>query len=326
MLPLLQASYHGYNPPLWTLLLQPALMVAAFALGAALLGRRQLQAFGAAAAVGTAAFAIVFMLQGKNFQYQAIPALGLALMVLTGVLIGRSGTARLVATAGLLFALLVPLKAGGARHDRVFVQAVQGLSPGDGVAMLSASQALAWPAMYNSGLAYRARIMGLWMVLSPWQAELERSGNGRMTALGHRGRRELGGRDRLRRPGNGDRRQPSTTTAGSGLETCFAWLMRQPTASVSRWPGYRRVQQVFVLRRFVPRPAKRHALCRKRHHRETRALPWKGASALKLILLEQVVKGRTADPEQLGGARDVVLGPDQPPENGAAFRLFAGGA
>jgi hypothetical protein len=249
MLPLLQASYHGYNPPLWTLLLQPALIVAMCALVAAVLAREKRSLLAEAAAVGTAAFALVFLLQGKNFHYQAIPALGLGLVVLLAVLMERSGLARLVAVFGLMFALLLPLKAGGSRHDRMFVEAVQGLKPGEGVAMLSASQALAWPAMYETNLVYRARTMGLWMVLSPWAAERERTGDPRMAALGTAVRRELAAEIACRRPGVVlvDTRYDEDAPGGDLLN----WFNAEPRFRAAL-AGYREVSRTGYLRRFIP--------------------------------------------------------------------------
>ena len=254
MLPLLRASYHGYNPALWTLLIQPGIVVAMFALASALLGRGRLGALGEAAAVGTAAFVIVFIVQGKDFHYQAIPALGLALLTLFALLLagGRGdgrGDGRLVALLGLGVSLMVPLKSGGARHDEAFVQAVSGLGAGEGVAMLSASQALAWPAMYERDLAYRARTMGLWMVLSPWEAELERTGDKRMAALGIAVRRELAAEIACRRPGMvvADTRYNENAPGGDLL----AWFAAEPRFRAAM-AGYREVQPTGFLRRFVP--------------------------------------------------------------------------
>lgn len=250
MLPLLRASYHGYNPALWTLLLQPAIAVALFAFVAAVLGRERLGALGQAAAVGTAAFVLIFFIQGKNFHYQAIPALGLALLVLLGVLMTQNGgTARLVALLGLGFALLVPVKAGPSRHDQLFAQAVSGLAPGEGVAMLSASQALAWPAMYERDLIYRARTMGLWMVLSPWRAELERTGDPVMAALGTAVRQELAAEIACHRPEMVvvDTRYDEDVPGGNLIN----WFGAEPRfrAALS---GYREIRSTGYLRRFVP--------------------------------------------------------------------------
>src|SRR3546814_4623315 len=51
------------------------------------------------------------------------------------------------------------------------------------------------------------------------------------------------------------------------------------------------------------------------------AEPW---SWLESVLLEEVVKRRAADPEQLGGAGDVVLGAGEGLANGLAVGLLAG--
>jgi hypothetical protein len=250
MLPLLQASYHGYNPSPWTLLFQPGIVVAIFALVAAVLARARLDMLGEAAAIGTLAFVLVFIAQGKNFHYQAIPALGLALLTLLALILSRhKGSGRMVAAAGIAVAMMVPFKAGQARQDGVFLQAVRDLNRGDGVTMISPSQALAWPAVYERGMAWNARTMGLWMVLSPWQAELERSGNGRMTALGTAVRRELAAEIACRRPAMVivDTFYDEDAPGGDLL----AWLSAEPRFRIAL-AGYREVQPVFVLRRFVP--------------------------------------------------------------------------
>src|SRR3546814_4686212 len=51
------------------------------------------------------------------------------------------------------------------------------------------------------------------------------------------------------------------------------------------------------------------------------AVPWSG---LESVLLEEGVKRRAADPEQLGGAGDVVLGAGEGLANGLAVGLLAG--
>ncbi|GAA4003800.1 hypothetical protein [Sphingomonas humi] len=250
MLPLLRASYHGYNPPLWTLFIQPALVVAVFALVAALLRRGKLSPLAGAAAAGTLAFGLVFILQGKDFHYQAIPALGLALVTMVAILLDRqSRDGRLIALLGIAVALMVPFKAGGARHDRVFVAAVSGLKPGEGVAMISASQALAWPAMYERDLRYRARTMGLWMVLSPWQAELARSGDPTMAALGTAVRREQAAEIACHRPALVviDTRYKEEVPGGDLLN----WFLAEPRFR-DALAGYRETQATDYLRRFVP--------------------------------------------------------------------------
>lgn len=250
MMPLLQASYHGYNPPLWTLLLQPALVVAIIAVAAALLARKGGSALLGAAMVGTAAFGLVFILQGKNFHYQAIPALGLALVTILAILLDRrSKDGRLVALLGLGVSLMVPLRSGGARHDGVFVQAVSGMPAGQGVAMLSASQALAWPAMYERPLVYRARTMGLWMVLSPWQDELSRTGDLKMAALGRAVRRELAAEIACHHPALVvvDTRYKTEVPGGDLLR----WFEAEPRFRAAL-AGYREIAPTEYLRRFVP--------------------------------------------------------------------------
>lgn len=250
MLPLLQAGYHGYNPSLWTLLFQAGIVVGLFALVAAALGRGRLGMLGEAAAMGTAAFILVFVVQGKNFHYQAIPALGMALLTMLALLLGKgSGGGRLVAAVGLAVALMVPVKAGMARFDVFFLRSVQGLRAGEGVTLISPSQALAWPAVYERGLRWDSRTMGLWMVLSPWAAEEERSSDARMTALGTAVRRELAAEIACKRPAMVivDTFYDEEAPGGD----VFAWLLAEPRfrAALS---GYREIAPVFVLRRFVP--------------------------------------------------------------------------
>lgn len=251
MLPLLQASYHGYNPPLWTLLLQPALVVAIIAVVAALLARRGGSVFLHAAAAGTAAFGLIFILQGKNFHYQAIPAMGLGLVTMVAVVLDpASRDGRLVGLLGLAVSLMVPFKAGGARHDGVFVRAVADLPAGQGVAMLSASQALAWPAMYERPLVYRARTMGLWMVLSPWQDELDRAGDPKMAALGTAVRQELAAEIACHRPGLVvvDTRYAEEVPGGDLLK----WFEAEPRFRAAL-ASYREIPATAYLRRFAPK-------------------------------------------------------------------------
>nr|WP_314443693.1 hypothetical protein [uncultured Sphingomonas sp.] len=270
MLPLLRASYHGYNPPLWTLLLQPALLVALFAVTAALVAGRARSRFAEGAAVGTAAFAIVFILQGKNFHYQAIPTLGLGMVTMVTLVLGQAGGGRLIELIGIAVSLMVPFKSGGARHDRAFVQAVQGLAPGEGVAMLSASQALAWPAMYERDLVYRARTMGLWMVLSPWRAELKRTGDPKMVALGTAVRMELAAEIACHRPGMVvvDTRYDEDVPGGNLL----GWFQAEPRFKAAL-AGYREVSPAHYLRRFVPIGTGNHACVAADLQATTRPLP-----------------------------------------------------
>jgi hypothetical protein len=250
MLPLLRAGYHGYNPSLWTLLFQPGIVVGLFALAAAVLGRGRLGVLGEAAAVGTAAFVLVFVVQGKNFHYQAIPAQGMALLTMLALLLGKgSGGGRLVAAVGLAVALMVPIKAGQARYDVFFLQATRGLKPGDGVTLISPSQALAWPAVYERGLAWESRTMGLWMVLSPWAAEKDGSGDPRMAALGTAVRRELAANIACKRPAMVIVDTFYDEEAPNG--DVLAWLNAEPRFRAAL-AGYREVEPVFVLRRFVP--------------------------------------------------------------------------
>lgn len=250
MLPLLRAGYHGYNPSLWTLLFQPGIVVALFALAAAALGWKRLGALEKAAAVGTAAFVLVFVVQGKNFHYQAIPALGLALVTLLLLLLAKeSGSGRLLAGVGLLATLIVPWKAGQARYDQFFLEAVRNVRAGEGVVMLSPSQALSWPAVYERGLRWDARTMGLWMVLSPWAAEKDGSNDPRMVALGQTVRREMAAEIACKRPAMVvvDRFYDEDAPGGDVL----AWFMAEPRFE-GALAGYREVAPVAVLRRFVP--------------------------------------------------------------------------
>lgn len=259
MLPLLRAGYHGYNPSLWTLLFQAGIVVALFALAAALLGRARLGALGEAAAVGTAAFALVFVVQGKNFHYQAIPALGLALLTLLILLLAKeSGSGRLVAALGVLAAVIVPWKAGQARYDEFFLQAVREVAAGEGVVMISPSQALSWPAVYERGLRWDARTMGLWMVLSPWAAEKAGDRDPRMTALGTAVRREMAAEIACKRPAMVvvDRFYDEEAPSGDVLD----WFMGEPRFRAAL-AGYREVAPVEVLRRFVPMAGSGRGAC-----------------------------------------------------------------
>lgn len=253
MLPLLRASYHGYNPPMFVLLLQPGLIVSLCLLAAAWLGRARLSPFGRAAAVGSAAFVLVFILQGKNFHYQIIPAVGLAVAVGLDLLLAgrggvRSGDGRLVAIAGIALLALMPLKAGGARFDQTFNAATAELHAGEGVSMVSASQALSWPAVYERGLGWPSRTMGLWMVLTPWQAEVKGASNPRMAALGTAVRRELAAEIACRRPRIVlvDTRYDEDAPGGDQLR----WFMAEPRFAAAM-ASYREDRPARYLRRFI---------------------------------------------------------------------------
>jgi hypothetical protein len=253
MLPLLRASYHGYNPALWILLLQPGVIVALFALAAAVLGRRVLPALGQAAAVGAGALVLVFVWQGKNFHYQAIPALGLALLTLLCLLLvdrqgGKSQDGRLVAIVGLCVALWVPFKAGLARFDAIFLEATAPLRPGQAVTIVSPSQALAWPAVYERGLGWPARTMGQWMLLAPWQTERQGQSDPSLLALGDAVRAETAATIACRRPDMVivDKFYDEDAPGGD----VFAWFMRDPRFRTAM-ASYREEKPVAVLRRFV---------------------------------------------------------------------------
>ena len=253
MLPLLRASYHGYNPPFFALFSQPGLIAALCLVAAALIGRRQLGSFGMAAALGAAAFVLSYLLQGKSFHYQAIPALGLATIAGISLLLARpDGPAkpqgRLIAVVGLALLVWVPLKSGGSRFDRVFNAATAGLGRGKGVAMLSASQALAWPAVYERELRWGSRTMGLWMMLSPWQAELKGENTPDMVALGTAVRRELAAEIACGRPAIvlSDTRYDENAPGGDQT----AWFFAEPRFAAAM-RGYREEQAVGYLRRFV---------------------------------------------------------------------------
>lgn len=253
MLPLLRTSYHGYNPALWTLLLQPGVIVALFAIAAALLGRRVLHPLGQAAAVGAGALVLAFVWQGKNFHYQAIPAFGLALVVLFCLVIGdrqaaKSQDGRLVAIVGLCVALWVPFKAGLARYDAIFLEATAALRAGQAVTIVSPSQALAWPAVYERGLEWPTRTMGQWMLLAPWQAERDGQAEPSLRALGDAVRAETAATIACRRPAMVvvDKFYDEDAPGGD----VFAWFMRDPRFRTAM-ASYREEKPVAVLRRFV---------------------------------------------------------------------------
>jgi hypothetical protein len=158
-----------------------------------------------------------------------------------------------MALVGLAAALIVPVKAGQARYDSFFLEAVRDLEPGAGVTTISPSTALAWPAIYERGLRWDSRTMGLWMVLSPWQAELERNRDRRMAALGTVVRREIAAKIACRRPALVivDTFYDEDVPGGDLL----AWMMAEPRFRAAM-AGYREEKPVAVLRRFVPASAK----------------------------------------------------------------------
>lgn len=253
MLPLLRASYHGYNPPFYTLLLQPGLIVACFLLAAVWLERRRSSPFGTSAAMGAAAMALAFLLQGKNFHYQVIPAVGLALAAGINLLLdqgkghaGKSG--RLVALGGIAFLALLPIKAGGSRFDQVFVDATAGLGGQQKVTMLSGSAALAWPAIYERKLDWPSRTMSLWPVLSPWQAERRGDDNPRLAALGAAVRRELAAEIACKRPVLivVDTRYDEDAPGGDQL----SWFKAEPRFAAAM-TSYREERPARYLRRFI---------------------------------------------------------------------------
>jgi hypothetical protein len=91
--------------------------------------------------------------------------------------------------------------------------------------------------------------MGLWMVLSPWRAELEQSGDRKMAALATAVRRELAAEIACRRPALVvvDTRYDEDTPGGDLLN----WFAAEPRFRAAL-AGYREVPRTGNLRRFRP--------------------------------------------------------------------------
>lgn len=123
MVPLNLLAYDGYGaPPLVGQLRQPALFAGVAAALALWMRRRELPVTAGAFAIAIAACATAYLLQGKGFDYHAIPTLGCALI---GLLLGF-GTAKvrlrfdlglIAGSLALVGAILAPVTAGPARYD-----------------------------------------------------------------------------------------------------------------------------------------------------------------------------------------------------------------
>lgn len=251
MVPLLRLAYHGYNPPALSMLAQPALVAALLALVAAGLRRKALSRLSEASAVATIAFVLAFLWQGKNFHYQAIPALGFALLALLLMLLDSAqrnvGEGTEAMAAALLACIAVPLLAGGARSDRPFAA-----TAGDGdVRLISVSSALGWPTIYERALPWRSRFMSDWLLIAPALAEADGRDEPALADLGHRIRRELAAEIGCARPARllVDTRVDDRMPGGSMLD----WLAREPRFAATM-AGYVEVSRKGFLRVFHRRP------------------------------------------------------------------------
>ena len=196
MVPLLALAYGGYDEPLLVQLRQPALFAALFAAVAVVLARGRGPALAQAGGVAAAAFAAVYLLQGKAFHYHSVPALGaglLAVAALLGAGRWRQLRAPALVAAGLAVAaaVAIPFAAGPARFDEPARAATAGLPRGTPIVMLSASGVAAWPAVQERGLGWASRHMTLWMLPRVWLAERRDEVSPELARLGARVRSEV---------------------------------------------------------------------------------------------------------------------------------------
>lgn len=175
---MIRAGYGGYDRSLWEMIQQPALGLWLLAgLGFAL--RRGAPAGPAQAAlVASLAFLAAYFVQHKGWSYQLVPAVGmLALAVGAGL---AADTRRHAATLLLLAAIAVPAAAAlwkgpHSTHYRDAAEdAFAGLREGEGVMVLSAHAASAWPMVEERRLEWASRHFVFWML--PAIAQAERSG------------------------------------------------------------------------------------------------------------------------------------------------------
>ena len=173
MVPLIRLAYGGYDPPLFDNLNQPALLAAAFAIIAVVACRRNGSWLAEGLALATGAFAISYLIQSKGFHYQAVPALGMAIvavLVAFGVF-GRAALRQGGAVAALLAlatSVAVPVAAGAPRDDHAAARAAADLPRGSTIFALTANGVTVWPLVEEKGLNWPSRHMTLWMLLAVW--------------------------------------------------------------------------------------------------------------------------------------------------------------
>ena len=170
MVPMIATAYGKFAPSFLALIANPAMIAVGAAGGLVVLGRPN--ALGQAAGIAAAAFALAFIVQAKNFPYQAIPALGFA--ITAALLATRRPEGRrwalLAVVVGACTAL--PSWAGGSRFDQRTAQVTADLGPGSRIMVLSASGTVAWPLVEERGFRWSSPHMMLWMLAPTWQDEL----------------------------------------------------------------------------------------------------------------------------------------------------------
>ena len=187
MVPLIRTAYGGFDMPLIALIGNPAILVVGAAGGLLMLGRPG--ALAQAAGIAAATFAVAFIVQAKNFPYQAIPALGFAIGA--ALLAARRSESRRPALLLLIViaCAALPWWGGGGRSDQRAAEATADLPRGSPLMVLSSSGEAAWPLVEERRFTWNSPHMVLWMLAPFWQDEL--------TGTSDRKRRQLAYRIRL---------------------------------------------------------------------------------------------------------------------------------
>lgn len=177
MVPLISTAYGGFDRHPLLLIRQPPLFAALLVAGVLWFRPGKASALASAATVATGAFAAVYFIQAKGFEYHTVPVLGGALVSLFALLAKRDkprrGGGLPMAGAALACALATPLLAGPARYDDAARAATAGLPPGSGITLLSSSGVAVWPLVQERGLVWRSPHMMLWMLAPAWSAAQE---------------------------------------------------------------------------------------------------------------------------------------------------------
>ena len=189
MVPMIATAYGGFDLPLLTLIANPFIFAVCGALGLLLLGRPS--SMTQAAGVAAVAFALAFIVQAKNFSYQAVPALGFAI-VSTLLAASRPDGRRpalLLLIVGACAA--VPAWAGFGRIDRSAAQATADLAAGSRIMVLSSSGTVAWPLVEERGFEWNSPHMMLWMLGPHWRDMTDGTQQRDRQLLAHKIRREV---------------------------------------------------------------------------------------------------------------------------------------
>lgn len=188
MVPMLRTAYGAFGGA--PLLLQPAIAVMLLASLAVWPMRHRLRPASISAGVAAIAFLLAYLLQRKGFAYQAIPALGLALVCLCAAFAGLVRRPRiLTALAGagaLLLALALPWISGPSRFDGAARAATAGLPDGASLLVLTSSGTTAWPLVEERHFGWPSRHMTLWMLGPIWLARADGQSSPALERLGLR--------------------------------------------------------------------------------------------------------------------------------------------